>query len=734
MWSGAAASRSSGDGSGVKRRIAALRGRRIMRRALCAAAAISAVYASAAQAAVPTTYQDFAYTSTVTSGPTADKPQSKLWYQAGAWWSLMLSPADNAMHIFELRADHTWRDTGTVVDGRSTSTGDALWDEATGKLYVASRAASSSARLIRLSYNAATRSYSVDAGFPATITPGGSESITIAKDSTGKLWATFTRGNQVWITHSTTSDTTWVAPFNPPVADPNVTSDDISSVITMRGKIGVMWSDQLSQSFRFVTHIDGGPDTAAGWGPLETPLAGTRLADDHINIKNIIADDDGRLFAAIKTSLGDDASDPSTGTLIALVERSNAGVWTSHTFGTVADGHTRPTVLLDETNRQIYVFATAPIGGGSIYYKSSPLSNISFPPGRGTKFLTWPNARIDSATSTKQPVNAASGMVVLASDAPAFRYYHAEMSLGASTPSDTTAPSVPAGLTATAVSSTRVDLSWSASTDNVGVAGYRVFRNGAQIGTPATTSFSDTTAAPGTTYSYTVAAVDAAGNASAQSAAAPATTPTGQPTSGVVTFRGSSFAANPTASSLTIPAPAGAQPGDVEIMAIAARGAPTLTAPAGWSLVRQDANGTTMRQTIYSHVVGTSEPASYTWTWGAAQAAAGGILAYGGVSTVTPVNASGAQANTSATSVTAPSIANTKAGQLIGFFGTGTATAFTPPAGLAERGDVASSAGTFKVTLEGTDVARSATGATGTVVAKAGAAAANVGQLLVLAP
>ena len=46
--------------------------------------------------------------------------------------------------------------------------------------------------------------------------------------------------------------------------------------------------------------------------------------------------------------------------------------------------------------------------------------------------------------------------------------------------------------------------------------------------------------------------------------------------------------------------------------------------------MRQDANGTTMRQTIYTHVVGTSEPASYTWTWGAAQAAAGGILAYGG--------------------------------------------------------------------------------------------------------
>ena len=121
----------------------------------------------------------------------------------------MLSPSDNLVHIFELRADHTWRDTGTVVDNRSNSTGDALWDGATGKLYVASRAPSSAARLVRLSYNAATRTYAVDGGFPVAISPGGSESITIAKDSTGKLWATYTRQSQVWVTHSTTSDATW---------------------------------------------------------------------------------------------------------------------------------------------------------------------------------------------------------------------------------------------------------------------------------------------------------------------------------------------------------------------------------------------------------------------------------------------------------------------------------------------------------------------------------------------
>src|SRR5207302_867202 len=92
-------------------------------------------------------------------------------------------------------------------------------------------------------------------------------------------------------------------------------------------------------------------------------------------------------------------------------------------------------------------------------------------------------------------------------------------------PPDTTPPSVPTGLTANAVSSSQINLSWTASTDNVGVSGYRVYRGGTQIATTSTTSFTDTGVLPSTTYSYTVAAYDAAGNVSAQSSPASATTP-----------------------------------------------------------------------------------------------------------------------------------------------------------------------------------------------------------------
>src|SRR5204863_252338 len=113
----------------------------------------------------------------------------------------------------------------------------------------------------------------------------------------------------------------------------------------------------------------------------------------------------------------------------------------------------------------------------------------------------------------------------------------AERSNGAGTTptAATTPPTTPTGLTATAAGSTGANLSWSASTDNVGVTGYIVRRNGVQVATPTTTSVADTGLSAATTYSYTVAARDAAGNTSANSASAsvtiadttPPTTPTG---------------------------------------------------------------------------------------------------------------------------------------------------------------------------------------------------------------
>src|SRR2546426_667928 len=89
---------------------------------------------------------------------------------------------------------------------------------------------------------------------------------------------------------------------------------------------------------------------------------------------------------------------------------------------------------------------------------------------------------------------------------------------------DTTPPSVPTNLSASAVSSSQINLSWTASTDNVGVSGYQIYRGGSQIATTSLTSYSDTGLSPSTAYIYTLAAYDAAGSVSAQSAPASAGT------------------------------------------------------------------------------------------------------------------------------------------------------------------------------------------------------------------
>lgn len=89
---------------------------------------------------------------------------------------------------------------------------------------------------------------------------------------------------------------------------------------------------------------------------------------------------------------------------------------------------------------------------------------------------------------------------------------------------DSKPPSVPAKPTPTAVTGYSVQLSWPASTDNIGVAGYQVYRDGALRGTTPTTGYTDNGLTPKTSYSYQVAAYDAAGNVSAKSPARIVTT------------------------------------------------------------------------------------------------------------------------------------------------------------------------------------------------------------------
>ena len=592
--------------------------------------------------------------------PTSDKPQSKLWYAQGSWWGVMFDTSSADWHIFRLdRSTQQWVDTGVRVDDRADTLADVLWDGS--HLYVASHVvtissdtsavvsrSNSPARLYRYSYSASL-GYTLDAGFPTTITDYSSESLTIDKDSTGTLWATWTQvsaaadGSYTSRVHANATsggDTTWGTPFVLPVAGSTASQDDISSVVAFgRSRIGILWSNQLDGTVYWAVHDDGSP---RGTWRVSPAVRGDRQADDHLNIKAVQADTSGRVFAVVKTSMdGSATAVPGDPQIRLLSFKPGTGAWSATTVGTLADCHTRPLLMLDESHQSVHVFATAPTSGGcpfpgapgTIYQKSAPMADPVFAAGRGTPVIREAaSPHMNDVTSTKQSVTAASGLVVLASNKATQRYWHAEVPLGpvAGVPPTAAFTASSAGGAAPLPvqftdTSTGSPTSWAWDFGD---------------GTTATTQNpSHTYTRPGT-YTVGLAATNAGGTSTPATTTVTVTaaaTATGVVTAGASTTAGATTAA----AEVTLSRPAGVVDGTVLIAQITADGAPTMsTVPAGWTavLTRPLALGTGARVFAYSHVVtdAAAGPAAYTWQLSAPLKWGAGMTAFAGVDPVTP--------------------------------------------------------------------------------------------------
>ncbi len=183
----------------------------------------------------------------------------------------------------------------------------------------------------------------------------------------------------------------------------------------------------------------------------------------------------------------------------------------------------------------VTIMVTAPAQPATASLSASPTSITA---GQSST-LTWSSTNATSCTGTNFTASGTSGSISVSPTTTTTYSLTCTGSGGTSaaatatvtvTPaSDTTPPTAPGNFRATAVSSSQVSLSWNRSSDNVGVAGYKVYRSTAggspsQIGTSTATTYSDRGLSASTQYFYYVVAFDAAGNVSATSATASATT------------------------------------------------------------------------------------------------------------------------------------------------------------------------------------------------------------------
>lgn len=650
----------------------------------------------------------------VTNPPTSSKPQSKLWHANGSWWAVMYHAASSTWHIFRLdRSSETWVDTGVRVDDRPQTLSDALADGNT--LYIASHWVTVSSpgsvktsisgrpsRLYRYTYSPTTNTYTLNTGFPVAINNYSSEALTIDKDSTGRLWASWTQVSgskaagytaKVYVSHTEGSDSTWASPTTFPGAG-DVAPDDISAVVAFAGRrVGVMWSNQLDGTVNWAWRNDTEPITSWRVG---TAVRGSKQSDDHLNLKALMSDTQGRVYAVVKTSLDELAGAPKSSPQIRLlVFIPGTGSWTSSTFGTLADCHTRPVLVLDEQNQQVHVYATAPTSSGcaysgapgTIYTKSAPMTDPVFPAGRGTPVLRDASSEfMNNVTTTKQPVDASTGIVVLAANDSTHRYWHADIPVSG-TPTEPPAPV--SSFTATPDSgSTPLVVQLTDTSTNNPIAWSWNLGDGR---TSTAQNLSVTYDSPGT-YTVTLVARNASGAGSTATRTITVSSPPPPPPPGTgIVRRSAASAVSTTASpSLTIPTPAGTQAGDVLVTCLAMNGSSLTAPPAGWTRLAAPTGVSNPRVYGYYKVAGPSEPPSSVWSFAASVTSGGGTAGYSGAQGVdgSASTATGA----ASTTATVPGVtASVPGDMLVGCMGINsgsTSIGITGPSALAEVWDV----------------------------------------------
>jgi len=268
--------------------------------------------------------------------PTADKPQSKLWFAHGRWWACL--PARDGNQIWK-RTSAGWV-RGDALDPALSGLighGDVYAERDQVQIVLVSQ---QTLTVARLRYDRRQDGY-VRCGRPTMwLVPAEQkvETATITRDRTGRLWVAYCAGSSVWVRASRdVCGARWTEPIE--IAS-GTHDDDICTITRLPCGVGVIWSNQNTDAVLFRFHRDG--CSPYFWNWEETVAQGGKTADDHLN--TAVAED-GTLYVATKTSL-DTFGKP----IFSLRVRSPRGCWRSHDYAMLsADARpSRPIVLLSQ--------------------------------------------------------------------------------------------------------------------------------------------------------------------------------------------------------------------------------------------------------------------------------------------------------------------------------------------------------------------------------------------------
>ncbi len=327
--------------------------------------------------------------------------RAQMWITDNTWWGVF---SDAATGIYFYRLEGSTFVKGDFINASFTAgKPDVLWNGS--ELFVLVQQSGSLAKLYKYSYSSAARSFGLIAGFPVDLPLAGlAAAVPLHQDSTGKLWATYPSGSNVYVIWSTSADhLTWNTTGFILAPDISAQTTEAAAITHFGGdKIGVVWGNQALAEYAFRFHRDGDPET--NWSSKEVVDCCSpdgSVADDHLSLR---AAPDGRLFLVAKDSIGN-------GHLHFFV-RGAGGQWGQKTpiDSDPLTQATRPTLALHVEDDHAYVIYRNSTDGQT-YLSRTAMSS----PGFGLRCVFLSHGT--SVTSTKQNVDASTGLVATHSDA-----------------------------------------------------------------------------------------------------------------------------------------------------------------------------------------------------------------------------------------------------------------------------------------------------------------------------
>jgi hypothetical protein len=361
--------------------------------------------------------ESFAFGAAGTPDPAGTGAQSRLWFNAGSWWGVFLTSSSADQRIFRLdAASLTWIDTGAVVDDRPFAKIDAHWDGE--RLLIASAGEQAderhALRVDRFSYDPATGEYRRNANFPVPVTAMGVAGATLARAGDGRLWVAYRDGDRLLLDHSLDSDLAWHGPIALDVATGQV---DAVAMAAVGDRLGLVWTVTTEDALH-VAWLDPSLGTD-GWSAARpVPVPGLQFGEDEIGIAVDRSPGAERLFVGLRTSADRTADRQRLAPQVVVAELGPEAEPVTYLVGRVEDQHGGPSLVVDGEARLLHVVMAAPSSGGTVYRKTASLDSLEFSGGVGQALIPATEAlpELGSPSTTKQSVDAGTGLVVAATD------------------------------------------------------------------------------------------------------------------------------------------------------------------------------------------------------------------------------------------------------------------------------------------------------------------------------